>query len=35
VFYRLRVAAFPTRTAASEFCEALKQVGRDCIVVRQ
>jgi hypothetical protein len=35
VFYRLRVAAFPTRSAASEFCGALKQAGRDCIVVRK
>ncbi|MEL6661359.1 MAG: SPOR domain-containing protein [Pseudomonadota bacterium] len=34
VFYRLRVGAFDSRTAASEFCEALKSTGNDCIIVQ-
>ncbi|MEM5517347.1 SPOR domain-containing protein [Henriciella sp. AS95] len=34
VFYRLRAGAFGSRDTASEFCDALKQNGGDCIVVR-
>lgn len=32
VFHRLRVAGFAERDAASAFCAALKQRGRDCLV---
>ncbi|MEO0982464.1 MAG: SPOR domain-containing protein [Pseudomonadota bacterium] len=34
VFYRLRAGAFAERAAATEFCDALKAGGGDCIVVR-
>ncbi|MEO0467412.1 MAG: SPOR domain-containing protein [Pseudomonadota bacterium] len=34
VFYRLRAGRFADRSGAAEFCAALKDVGRDCIVVR-
>lgn len=33
IFYRLRANAFPTRSDATEFCEALKKSGKSCIVV--
>jgi hypothetical protein len=33
VFYRLRAAAFSERTGATAFCEQVKTVGQDCIVV--
>ncbi|MGB3625380.1 MAG: SPOR domain-containing protein [Henriciella sp.] len=35
VFYRLRAGAFGSRDSASEFCDALKAEGADCIVVRE
>ena len=35
IFYRLRAGAFGTRDTASEFCDALKEKGGDCIVVRE
>lgn len=35
VFYRLRAGAFPTRAAAREFCDALENAGKACIVVQQ
>ncbi len=34
VFFRLRAGAFATREEASAFCGALKDRGRDCIVVQ-
>lgn len=34
VFFRLRAGAFGSRAAAGEFCSALKESGRDCIVVK-
>lgn len=34
VFYRLRVGAFESRADASEFCDALKADGGQCIVVQ-
>ena len=33
VFYRLRAAAFSERASATAFCEQVKTVGQDCIVV--
>lgn len=33
IFYRVRVGSFATRDDASAFCERLKGLGRDCIVV--
>lgn len=35
VFYRLRAGSFETREAASRFCDAYKQAGGDCIIVRE
>ena len=35
VFYRLRAGAFGSRADASEFCDAYKAQGGDCIVVRE
>ncbi|MEQ9315880.1 MAG: SPOR domain-containing protein, partial [Henriciella sp.] len=35
IFYRLRAGAFGSRDTASEFCDALKAEGGDCIVVRE
>lgn len=34
IFYRLRAGRFSDRDSATAFCSALKEVGRDCIVVR-
>ena len=34
VFYRLRIGAFGQRTAAAEFCDALKSAKHQCIVVQ-
>ena len=33
VFYRLRVGSFADRADASEFCDAVKAAGDNCIVV--
>ena len=35
VFYRLRAGAFGSREGASDFCDAYKSTGGDCIVVRE
>ena len=35
VFYRLRAGTFGSRASASEFCDAYKAQGGDCIVVRE
>ncbi len=35
VYYRLRAASFPTRAAATGFCDQLKKNGSDCLVVRR
>lgn len=35
IFYRLRAGSFATRETAGAFCSALKEAGRDCIVVQQ
>ncbi|RIJ27968.1 SPOR domain-containing protein [Henriciella mobilis] len=35
VFYRLRAGAFGSREGASDFCDAYKSAGGDCIVVRE
>lgn len=35
VFYRLRAGAFGSRDGASDFCDAYKAEGGDCIVVRE
>jgi len=35
IFFRLQVAAFETRPDANAFCAALKDMGKDCIVVRK
>lgn len=34
VFYRLRAGAFADRAGATEFCDAIKSTGNDCIVVQ-
>lgn len=33
VFYRLRVGTFNSRASAKSFCEDVKKIGKDCIVV--
>ena len=35
VFFRLRAGAFGSREGASDFCDAYKSAGGDCIVVRE
>lgn len=35
VFYRLRVGSFSRRTAATQFCDALKSAKHQCIVVQK
>lgn len=32
IYHRLRIAAFPTRDAASDFCSMLSDRGQDCLV---
>lgn len=35
IFYRLRVAGFASKSAASDFCTRLKSRSQDCLVVRR